>query len=79
MLGEAFFKGASGCVLVFDITNADSFESLDSLRKQFLIQASPRAPEKFPFVVLGNKVDFPKQIRQVNIITHYIKYWLSNI
>ena len=26
-------------------------------RDEFLIQASPRDPDNFPFVVLGNKVD----------------------
>jgi Ras-related protein Rab-7A len=30
---------------------------LDSWRDEFLIQASPRDPENFPFVVLGNKID----------------------
>jgi len=30
---------------------------LDSWRDEFLIQAGPRDPENFPFVVIGNKVD----------------------
>lgn len=30
---------------------------MDSWRDEFLIQASPRNPEHFPFVVLGNKID----------------------
>ena len=33
------------------------FQTLDSWRDEFLIQASPRDPDNFPFVVLGNKVD----------------------
>ena len=32
-------------------------KTLDSWRDEFLIQASPRDPENFPFVVLGNKID----------------------
>jgi Ras-related protein Rab-7A len=44
-------------VLVFDVTNPNSFKNLDSWRDEFLIQASPRDPENFPFVTLGNKVD----------------------
>ena len=56
-LGVAFYRGADCCVLVFDVTNANSFKTLDSWRDEFLIQASPRDPENFPFVVLGNKVD----------------------
>ena len=56
-LGVAFYRGADCCVLCFDVTNPGSFKSLDSWRDEFLIQASPRDPENFPFVVLGNKVD----------------------
>jgi len=56
-LGVAFYRGADCCVLVFDVTQTKSFETLDSWRDEFLIQASPRDPENFPFVVLGNKID----------------------
>lgn len=37
-------------MLVFDVNNAKSFDALDSWRDEFLIQASPRDPENFPFV-----------------------------
>lgn len=56
-LGVAFYRGADCCVLVFDVTVQKTFETLDSWRDEFLIQASPRDPENFPFVVLGNKID----------------------
>lgn len=56
-LGVAFYRGADCCVLVFDVNNLQSFKSLDSWRDEFLIQASPRDPDSFPFVVLGNKID----------------------
>jgi small GTP-binding protein len=56
-LGVAFYRGADCCVLVFDVTLPSSFKTLDSWRDEFLIQASPRDPENFPFVVIGNKID----------------------
>uniref|UniRef100_A0AAY4CCZ3 RAB7A, member RAS oncogene family n=1 Tax=Denticeps clupeoides TaxID=299321 RepID=A0AAY4CCZ3_9TELE len=56
-LGVAFYRGADCCVLVFDVTAQNTFKTLDSWRDEFLIQASPRDPENFPFVVLGNKID----------------------
>ena len=56
-LGVAFYRGADACVLVYDITDQKSFDALDSWRDEFLIQASPRDAEAFPFVVLGNKSD----------------------
>jgi len=64
-LGVAFYRGADCCVLVFDVNNVKSFETLDSWRDEFLIQASPRDPEHFPFVVLGNKVDVEDSKRMV--------------
>eukprot|EP00054_Salpingoeca_dolichothecata_P003329 m.26434 g.26434 ORF g.26434 m.26434 type:complete len:209 (+) comp13767_c0_seq1:48-674(+) len=56
-LGVAFYRGADCCVLVFDVTVPKTFETLDSWRDEFLIQASPRDADDFPFVVLGNKID----------------------
>ncbi|CAH0383627.1 unnamed protein product [Bemisia tabaci] len=56
-LGVAFYRGADGCILVFDTTSMNSFASLDAWRDEFLIQSSPKNTENFPFVVLGNKID----------------------
>jgi Ras-related protein Rab-7A len=65
-LGVAFYRGADCCVLVYDVNSAKSFETLDSWRDEFLIQASPHDPENFPFVVLGNKIDVEEGKRQVS-------------
>ena len=62
-LGVAFYRGADACVLVYDITDAKTFDNLDSWRDEFLIQAGPRDPENFPFLVLGNMVDKENQRR----------------
>eukprot|EP01120_Amphizonella_sp_Union-15-10_P000514 TRINITY_DN10522_c0_g1_i1.p1 TRINITY_DN10522_c0_g1~~TRINITY_DN10522_c0_g1_i1.p1 ORF type:complete len:222 (-),score=43.26 TRINITY_DN10522_c0_g1_i1:35-646(-) len=56
-LGPSFYRGADCCVLVFDVNNFNSFEHLDSWRDDFLVHASPKEADVFPFVVLGNKVD----------------------
>lgn len=65
-LGVAFYRGADCCVLVYDVNNAKSFDTLDSWRDEFLIQASPMDPESFPFVVLGNKVDVDESKRVIS-------------
>ncbi|KAH9820818.1 small GTPase superfamily [Melampsora americana] len=65
-LGVAFYRGADCCVLVYDVNSSKSFETLDSWRDEFLIQASPRDPDNFPFVVLGNKIDVEEGKRQVS-------------
>lgn len=62
----AFYRGADCCVLVYDVNNAKSFDALDSWRDEFLIQASPRDPDNFPFVVLGNKIDVEESKRVVS-------------
>jgi len=56
-LGSGYFRGSECCVLVYDITEPASFEALDGWRDQFLREASPDEPEKFPFVLVGAKLD----------------------
>ncbi|CAG0887926.1 unnamed protein product [Darwinula stevensoni] len=60
-LGVAFYRGADCCVLVYDVTAPSTFKSLDSWRDEFLIQASPKDAENFPFVVIGNKIDLEER------------------
>jgi Ras-related protein Rab-7A len=64
-LGVAFYRGADSCILVYDITDQKSFDSLDLWMDEFIAQAAPRNPKDFPFVVLGNKSDLAKTKRQV--------------
>ena len=61
-LGVAFYRGADSCVLVFDVLQPKTFDNLDSWRDEFLIQAGPRDPDNFPFVVLGNKIDVDSRV-----------------
>ncbi|KAI9838139.1 MAG: hypothetical protein M1837_002634 [Sclerophora amabilis] len=65
-LGVAFYRGADCCVLVYDVNNSKSFDTLDSWRDEFLISASPSDPESFPFVVLGNKIDVEENKRMIS-------------
>lgn len=53
-------------MLVYDVNSAKSFETLDSWRDEFLIQAGPPDAENFPFVVLGNKIDVEESKRMVS-------------
>lgn len=73
-----YYRGADGCVLMFDVTDESSFKELgmtlcrefcateinpksitDFWREQILKYADPVIPDKFPFVLIGNKVDLP--------------------
>ena len=56
-MGCSFYRNTECCVLVFDLTNQKSFESIENWRKEFLDMLNPKDPETFPFVLLGNKCD----------------------
>lgn len=66
-LGSAFFRGTDCCVLVFDVTSQRSFESLNKWRDEFLVRLSPSDPDRFPFIVLGNKVDLENRVVSVTV------------
>lgn len=74
-LGSAFYRGADACVLVYDMTDARSFDALDAWRDEFLISAAPRDPDSFPFVVMGNKVDVLDRARAVCVTLFFFFYY----
>ena len=73
MLGQAFYRGAEGCVLVFDKTNTASFRALNAWKEEFLVTCAPPQPETFPFVVVGNKCDKPKPKVARSVAEHWCK------
>jgi len=56
-LGNAFYRGADACVLVYDATNKDTFRKIEEWKNNFLDQCGTENPDKFPFLLLGNKID----------------------
>ena len=54
---NSIYRNSECCVLVFDLTEPKSFESIESWRNKFLNKLNPEDPETFPFVLLGNKCD----------------------
>lgn len=56
-IGTAFYRGSDCCVIVYDITNPTSFEKMNTWKKEFIDQGGISNPEKFPFVIIGNKSD----------------------
>ena len=56
-LGRAFYRGAEACVLVFDITNRQSFDNVITWRSEFFEKAMPQEPSAIPIFVLANKID----------------------
>jgi len=60
-LGTAFYRGSDGVVFVFDVTQRKSFEELEQWKKAFLIQVGQEGNDKFPMIILANKVDLENQ------------------
>ena len=64
-LGTAFYRGADCCLLVYDLTNKDSFENILNWRTNFLQKSMVTQPDSFPFLVVANKLDLEQEQRQV--------------
>ncbi|KAG9467653.1 ras-related protein Rab-7b [Eleutherodactylus coqui] len=55
-LVSSFYKGSDGCLLVFDVTDEESFLSLETWRKDFVDKIQTPITN-FPIIILGNKID----------------------
>ena len=66
-LSSAFYRGADCCIIVYDVTNQNSFFHLDNWKQIFLNKSQPQQPEQFPFLLIGNKIDLSDR-RQVTTI-----------
>ena len=59
---NAYYKGAKGSLLVYDITNPKTFESLD----KWLSDLKTNGEEKISIILVGNKTDLEDQ-RKISI------------
>lgn len=62
-LGNAFYRGADACILVYDITDESSFTAIHDWKKKFEEQCQIDDCKSFPFLLLGNKEDMEQQRR----------------
>jgi len=56
-LGNAFYRGADACILVYDITDKESFDAIEEWKSKFETQTQIDNPREYPFLLLGNKSD----------------------
>ena len=62
-VSAGFYRNTQTCVLVFDLTNKDSFDNIEIWKKEFLNHLSPPEGDKYPFVLIGNKSDLNDSIK----------------
>ena len=55
-LVSEFSRDVDCCIFVYDVTNSESFQSLDFLFSEFLDLVHVNA-DTFPFALVGNKID----------------------
>ncbi|KAJ3313244.1 Ras- protein Rab-7A [Boothiomyces sp. JEL0838] len=60
-LSSAFYRGADACILVYDVTKPESFHNLTTWIHNFIQNSNITQPEKFPFYIIGNKIDLVEQ------------------
>lgn len=59
-----FYRGVKGVGLVFDLTNQDSFNSLDSWLHEFIEAQGQKDYDcsEVSIILIGNKADIPKRV-----------------
>lgn len=56
-LCTSFYRGTDCCILVFDVTQNDSYENLNSWLQLFQQTVGDEQSQEIPIVVVGNKSD----------------------
>lgn len=49
-------------MFVFDVTRKETFDALDQWRSAFLIQVNQEGNDKFPMLIIANKIDRPDRV-----------------
>ena len=70
-LGTAYYRGADGCVFVFDLCDRRTLTDLDKWYVAFRSQLSEEKAKGFPMMLFGNKADKPERI----VTTEAAKKW----
>ena len=73
-MGQSFYRHTETCILVFDLTVAESFKNVEKWRKEFLSSLNPPDADVYPFILVGNKCDIKESIHlSQEDITAYCK------
>ena len=56
-LSNHAYRGFDACILVYDVSWADTFHRIDDWKNKFLKRSKCERTDDFPFWLLGNKID----------------------
>ncbi len=60
-INKSYYRNVQGVALVFDVTNTDSFHSLESWLSEFIQKQGQTELSDIIFVLIGNKADLKEQ------------------
>ena len=66
-MSSAFWRGANACILIYDITDKLSFQSINKWRENLLREIDSEQIDNFPLLLIGNKSDLDEKEREVPI------------
>lgn len=67
-VAPSLLRGSNGLVLVYDVTNVQSFNELEIYLEMFLDAVNVNAMSSMPVLLLGNKTDLGKQtVSELNV------------
>ena len=64
-MGTNFYRGADCCLIVYDLTDKETWNNVADWKETFLLKTMEKSPDTFPFIIVGNKVDVADSHRQV--------------
>ena len=71
---KSYYRNTDICVLVFDLTDINSFQNLEKWRKDFIEVLSLQEDKEFSFILFGNKND---RINDIKVKEKDIKKYCS--
>jgi len=71
-LGKMYFRNTNYCILVFDITDKESFDRVD-VWKKICDSANSDRQEQIIYFLVGNKIDKDNRLVTKSQIHHYCK------
>eukprot|EP01039_Chlorochromonas_danica_P009416 gene9416-10403_t len=57
-VGNAYYRGADGIIVVYDVTNEESFKHIN----EWFLEVNRYASENCCKIIVGNKVDLPNKV-----------------
>ena len=74
-MSNTFFRGADCCVIVYDVTNRDTYEGVEQWKNNFVESiVTTQGDVSVPIILVGNKSDLTKkrQVEQKEVMADWI-------